>query len=663
MRTSLSARVFLGFVVILALFAGTTGFGLVRMHRIRESLRYTADTYVALTRNLAQIKTLLDIRDDYTERALAEADPRLRLYLVRYARDFYPRAIRARLGEARSSVDEATELSTTDAQRRFLADAGDRLRTMDEDEVAAEEALAELFDRTDLGDEERLLLRERARERAAAVAKQVRLLSLNLDERIAQSVLKAERDEQDAAWALITLATLAGAVGLLVTLWVARALRPLRQLADAAHALSRGSYTVEIDPNAGAEMEAVALELRALGNALKEREGALARGNEELTRLKAFLESVLASARVAIVVTDGSLKVRRVNPAARSFLQLGILETEGRPLEELPIWSALKDHEKELRRAAAGGEGIHLSTVPLVRADGSEVVLDVDVEPLRDPRSATPVTGVVVLGTDVTDREAARERLTATERLAAVAHLAAQVAHEIRNPLSSLGLNCELLEDELGAVEGPRAEEIKNLLRAIGREIDRLAELTEGYLKHARLGRGQPRSVDINAAVEDLAALVRDDLRRRGVTLTVIASPMAGTVRADPSRLRQALLNLVRNASEAVTGHSNAVVRVMTSRQGGKVSLVVEDNGPGVNAELKERIFEPFFTTKDQGSGLGLSISRQAVEEHGGSLTYEDLQGGGARFVATFNAADGPDDDDEVATRANEVTGHAGGPA
>ncbi|MBI5498539.1 MAG: PAS domain-containing protein [Deltaproteobacteria bacterium] len=640
MRLSLSARVFAGFLAVLALFGLTVGFGLLRMHAIRENLRYTADTYVALTRNLAQVKTLLDIRDDYTERALSEANPQVRTYLVRYARDFYPLAIRTRMTEARNGLQRALAGPVTDTEQRFLADGLERLRRMEEGEAATEEALLELFDRADMAEADRAVAKEKARDRASGLVKEARLLSLNVDERVVQAVLQAERDELSAAWGFITLSLVALLLGSLVTWWVARGVRPLRQLGESAHALARGTYDVEFPSDTVEEVAALSGELRALAQALREREGALARGNEELTRLKAFLESVLASARAGIVVADGALKVRRLNPAARSAMQLGILEVEGRPLEDLPAWPLLRPHEAALKRAAQGGDGVHLTGVALARPDGTEMQLDVDVEPLRDPRSATPVSGVVVLLTDVTERERARERLTATERLAAVGHLAAQVAHEIRNPLSSIGLNCALLEDELADVAGERAPEVGNLLRAIGREIDRLAELTEGYLRHARPSRGLSQAVPLNDVVEDLANLVRDDLRRRGITLVSVLSPDAGQVRADAGGLRQVLLNLVRNAGEAVAGRPGGTVRLATARgDDGRVLLTVDDNGPGVPADLRERIFEPFFTTKDAGSGLGLSGSRAALKEHSAELHCTEGTLGGARFVVTLLGA------------------------
>ena len=629
----------MGLAALLLLFAATVAVGLWRLHAVRMNLRYTADNHVALARNLAQVKTLLDIRDEYTERALAEADSRAREYLVRYARDFYPLAIRARLGEANQAVTTALERSNSEPETRFLTDTLERLRRAEDGEAAAEEMLGELFDRQDLSETDRSALRERLREKVRALVRDARLLSLNLDERVVQAVLRAEREEHSAAWALMALGGLALLLGAGVAAWVLRALAPLKALQEGAHALARGHYDWELQMPAVAELADLAGELRALGATLREREGALARGNEELARVKTFLEGVLASARVGVLVADAQLNVRRINPAARAIFQLGISEVEGRSLTQLPLWAMLEPRADAVRAAAAGGDGLHLSSVALPRKDGREMDVDVDVEPLRDPRGAGPAHGVVVVCTDVTEREQARERLTATERLAAVGHLAAQVAHEIRNPLSSIGLTCELLEDELADVAGPRAPEVKKLLRGIGSEIDRLADLTEGYLKHARVGRGQAQAVDLYGALMDLTNLVKDDLRRRGIQLTVLAGPETGRVRADPARLRQVLLNLVRNAAEAAGSQPGAAVNVSVSSAAGKLAVTVDDNGPGVPDPLRERIFEAFFTTKEQGSGLGLSGSRQALEEHGGTLVCQRSPAGGARFVATFEAA------------------------
>lgn len=641
MRLSLSGRVLVGMAAVLLLYGGTVAFALWRVDAIRLDLRYTADHHVALARTLAQVKTLLDIRDEYTERALQEADPKTRDYLVRYARDFYPLAIRARMAEARTAVAKARERSPSDTETRFLQEALERLTRVEDAEAATEELLNDLFDRTEVPESERATQREKLRDRGRALVRDARLLSLNLDERVVQAVLRAEREERNSAYALLALGLLALVLGGLVTFWFTRSLAPLRQLRDTAAALGRGIYNVEVPAAAPEELAGLALELRHLATTLREREAALARGTEELVSLKAFLEGVLASARVAMVVTDDQLRVRRINPSARSMFALGITEAEGQDLRQLAVWPLLAPHQDALKRVATGGDGIHLRAVPFAHANQRELTLDVDVEPLRDSRGASAVPGLVLVCTDVTERETARERLTATERLAAAGHLAAQVAHEIRNPLSSIGLTCELLEDELEEVTGPRAPEVRKLLRGIGTEIDRLAQLTEGYLKHARVGRGVVAAVDLGGALHDLTTLVRDDLRRRGISLNVLAGADAGRVRSDPARLRQALLNLVRNAAEAVQGQNPATIQVSVSAAAGRIRVIVDDNGPGVPEDLRDRVFDAFFTTKESGSGLGLSGSRAALQEHGGNLTCHASPLGGARFVAEFAAADG----------------------
>lgn len=231
------------------------------------------------------------------------------------------------------------------------------------------------------------------------------------------------------------------------------------------------------------------------------------------------------------------------------------------------------------------------------------------------------------------------QELLRSERLAAVGKLAAQITHEIRNPLSSISLNAELLAEQLegvGPVSPDERDEARTLVRAMGREVDRLAEITEDYLRFARLPKPRLVDVDLNDAVEELADFTRAELANAGTTLELDLDPAEGHVVADEGQLRQVLLNLVRNAREA-TGKGGAVrVRTRVDRNGGLATASVEDDGPGIPEELRTRIFEPFFTTKEGGTGLGLALVQQVVHEHGGELRVESSESGGARFVVTL---------------------------
>lgn len=228
------------------------------------------------------------------------------------------------------------------------------------------------------------------------------------------------------------------------------------------------------------------------------------------------------------------------------------------------------------------------------------------------------------MGRAVEERE--EEKLRAA-RLAMVGKMAGHLTHEIRNPLSSISLNMELVQDELG--DSPSGRE---LCRAIHKEIQRLDALTETYLS---LRGGKPRLAkeSLNAIVTDLVGFVRADLGKRGVELTSELDPSDPVGNVDANQLRQCLINLVRNASEAVAkvDHGRVIVRTCKARD--HVEISVEDNGDGIPRDAVPRLFDPFYTTKDGGSGLGLALTQQIVHDHGGTIHVASRVGGGTTFT------------------------------
>ena len=234
-------------------------------------------------------------------------------------------------------------------------------------------------------------------------------------------------------------------------------------------------------------------------------------------------------------------------------------------------------------------------------------------------------------------RLAARERelraqgeaLLRSERLAAIGRIAAQITHEIRNPLSSISLNAEEL--------GERAPDARELCDAIVREVDRLTGITEEYLRFARLPKPQLQRADVNETVRDLLDFVRPELEAGGVRVTTSLSPGLPRVLADVAQLRQLLLNLLRNAREAMP--SGGSLHVATRSDEGLVSLEIHDTGQGISPERMERIFDPFFTTKARGTGLGLAMAQEIAQEHGGQLLCESVAGEGTVFTLRLPAA------------------------
>jgi two-component system NtrC family sensor kinase len=225
----------------------------------------------------------------------------------------------------------------------------------------------------------------------------------------------------------------------------------------------------------------------------------------------------------------------------------------------------------------------------------------------------------------------ANDQLVAAERLATIGKMAAHVTHEIRNPLSSIALNLELMEEEL-----PKsAEEANSLLRAIKAEVERLSGLSEQYLSVARQRPQQLRPEKLNEIVEEACEFVRRELQQAGATLELVNEVGERVLHLDEAQVRQALLNLLRNAREAMPQGGQVVVRLLGAADGG-VDLMVEDEGVGMPAATRERLFEPFFTTKQHGTGLGLAITRQIAEAHGGHIRVESREPKGTRIVVHF---------------------------
>ncbi len=231
----------------------------------------------------------------------------------------------------------------------------------------------------------------------------------------------------------------------------------------------------------------------------------------------------------------------------------------------------------------------------------------------------------------------ARAEIVKAERLATVGKMAARITHEIRNPLSAIGLNLELLEGEIA--EGGDLKEQRELVAAIKAEAARLSRISEQYLGMARRPAPTLAPEAVGEIAVELMAFLKPELDRAGIAGRVEVADDVPVIAVDEGLLRQALLNLVRNAREAIYDGGEILVRVEPAPAGG-VDVSVEDTGPGIPDELRATIFEPFITTKEQGTGLGLAVTREIVEAHRGTIACEAPERGGTRFRLRLPAGD-----------------------
>ena len=228
-----------------------------------------------------------------------------------------------------------------------------------------------------------------------------------------------------------------------------------------------------------------------------------------------------------------------------------------------------------------------------------------------------------------------KERLLA--QYAEIATLAGGLAHEIKNPLSTILMNLDLLAEELEDGDSPRDRRMRRKLETIQRECRRLQEILNAFLQFARAGQLELVETDLNRIVREFIEFYQQEARRRGIEISPHLSANLPMVRVDEALIRQMLINLAQNAQDAMP--NGGTLEIQTYARDGRVVLEIIDNGQGMDPSVQEKMFQVFFSTKPGGSGLGLPTVRKIVEAHQGTIQCESEPGRGTRFTITLPAS------------------------
>jgi nitrogen fixation/metabolism regulation signal transduction histidine kinase len=235
----------------------------------------------------------------------------------------------------------------------------------------------------------------------------------------------------------------------------------------------------------------------------------------------------------------------------------------------------------------------------------------------------------------VEEIQSSRRALLKAERLAAWREVARAVAHEIRNPLTPIQFALQRLQEESKRSEGPRPEVVRENADAILREVRSLQEFATAFSSVAQLPEPKPQACDLAALVEDAARLYRGSSPAEFRVEAEADLPVAW---ADPGQIQRVLVNLIKNALEAMSGRGVVTLRIRRG-DAGEVTLEVADSGPGMDSATLERAGHPGFTTKSSGSGLGLTLVQRIVEQHGGRFELVSSPGEGTRAVVSLPGA------------------------
>jgi signal transduction histidine kinase len=215
--------------------------------------------------------------------------------------------------------------------------------------------------------------------------------------------------------------------------------------------------------------------------------------------------------------------------------------------------------------------------------------------------------------------------------------LAAGLAHEVKNPLSTMSVNLQLLEEDFAEPKTPVEERALRRARLLLREVKRLDGIVNDFLELARGYEIKPAAVNLELLLTEVLALVQAQNDRLGIQTRASLSPDARSVVADPKFLRVALMNLVVNAQQVMADEGGELI-VESRRRGSEVEVRITDTGPGIDRERLDKIWQPFFSTKKGGTGLGLPTTRRILEEMDGDIQVFSEPGRGTRFTVRLPA-------------------------
>jgi PAS domain S-box-containing protein len=422
---------------------------------------------------------------------------------------------------------------------------------------------------------------------------------------------------------------------------------PVQQVAAGAAAISRGDLKQRIEVAAEDEIghlaqafNHMAVQLFEQRTELEDAHGQLRRRFQELADLKSYTDSVLASLTTGVVTVDLEGRVVTINPEAELLTGFFAGEVAGRYctavfsftpglgeifMETLTSRSPIPSVPLTLKRRNGSAVPVELSTAPLKGADGKDL-------------------GVVGTFRDLTLVRELEHQLRRSDRLAALGTLAAGLAHEIKNPLTSLLTFSRHLRRRFD--DQQFREKFQNV---VPRELERINEIVERLLELSRPVTPSFSPVQLPSLLDRAVELYANEVEAKGIRVSRAYAPDVSHIRADEEALYRALVNLIANALDAMDDGGELTLRVewddsadplLTRRRvlNRRVRIEVEDTGAGISASEADRVFNPFFTTKEGGTGLGLALTHKIIEDHGGVITFQSSPSKGTTFRVSLPA-------------------------
>lgn len=401
---------------------------------------------------------------------------------------------------------------------------------------------------------------------------------------------------------------------------------PLGILARGTQAVAKGDYSQRHPVSSNDELGILTASFNTMTQQLADASAAVERKQQELEQANIDLESILANLSAGVLVFDEGLGLRRENPSASRILAMPVASLRGVTLtawaERVATLKTFADGVLDGFRQAP--DDAWQQQLDHIGETGTQVLL------VRGTHLHSDIgRGYVVVFDDVT-------RLLQAERDAAWGEVARRLAHEIKNPLTPIQLSAERLAHKLSSkLAGSDADMLQRSTQTIVNQVDALKNMVNAFSQYAKAPQITAQPLDLNQLVGEVLGLYESAPFKLELKLEAGLPQIQG----DPTLLRQVIHNLLQNAQDALGDTEQPLVVLQTERYGPQVRLRITDNGSGFPEQILKRAFELYVTSKSKGTGLGLAIVKKIIEEHGGSISVQNLESKGARVSFILPAA------------------------
>ncbi|MNW38681.1 Sporulation kinase E [compost metagenome] len=401
-------------------------------------------------------------------------------------------------------------------------------------------------------------------------------------------------------------------------------IRPIQDILKKVNQLSSGDFNTRLKIDRNDELGSLALQINTMAESLGRYTMELKQKNEENRSVNEHLESIINGTADAIHVTDAKGKILRVNSAFEDLYGWNVEEIVGSKLDFVPPFKAEEGFEWRSEQELEQGRSFVLAETVRLRKDGAQVNVSISESPIYNEEGQ--IAAFITISRDMTEHNKMEDLLRRSEKLTTVGRLAAGVAHEIRNPLTTLR----------GFLQMQQSMKMVNEMHTdiMLSELDRINLIVSEFLILAKPQAVHFEVKDVRFTLGDVISLLDSEAHLHNIEFQVYFSQAPILIHCEENQLKQVFINVLKNAMEAMP--SGGMIKLLVEEEDRQAVIRVIDQGEGISKERLKKLGEPFYTNKEKGTGLGLMVSQRIIEVHKGLLEFESELGKGTIVTVTL---------------------------